>query len=366
MDKSQSEKQLFELHGSWGYKEYLTAMDLLELKEKYLTKNYTNLNLNCKIVLFYTVSVKTNLNTLTEAHQLSPVELKVQNDSIKFSNPKDASLNMPNNEMSLETLKECNTLLYDLKRLFNQSDMFDLIIKAPIRLDVENYTIDSHPNNQEYKQFKVHKLILSVRSEVFEKMFNKNNTTDLYVPNELEGNVLNIIDFDAFIVEAFLNYLYTDVLEINLKKFQFNFNYKFMESLKFNEDGSSCDATKINGMEENGELDDNEDNKCIRDELFTHLFIELYKISDKYCVYRLKSICEKQLLKLVTVETCVELLILSFLHNSTKVKQKCLEFLSKNVSNIITQANWIHLEKHYPSLLAEAFRFLFFKQRSPN
>lgn len=60
VDKCQSEKQLFELFGSWGYKEYMTAKDLIDLRDKYLGKNFTTLNLNCKIVLFYTVTSKSN------------------------------------------------------------------------------------------------------------------------------------------------------------------------------------------------------------------------------------------------------------------------------------------------------------------
>jgi hypothetical protein len=372
VDKSQSEKQLFELHGSWGYKEYLTALDLLELKEKYLTQNHTSLNLNCKIVLFYTLTAKNNLNSLTETQTLPPIMLntgekcEVRSFNLSNLNTRDSSNELTNGMPKLCPLKECNTLLYDLKRLFNQSDMYDLIIKAPVRLDVEIPGEDSYLNNQQFKQFKVHKLILSVRSEVFEKMFSKNNMSDAYMPiNELDGNVLNIVDFDAFIVEAFLNYLYTDVLEINVKKFQFNFNYKYLDILKLTDD-ITYDNASLNGVQDNDDLEENDDNKSIVWELYTHLFIELYKISDKYCVYRLKSICEKQLLKLVTIETCVELLILSFLHNSTKLKQECLDYLSKNISSIITQANWIHLEKHYPSLLAEAFRFLYLRQGSQN
>jgi len=62
VDKCQSEKQLFELFGSWGYKEYMTLKDLNDAKEKYLTQNFSNLNLNCKILLFYTLTTKrTNL-----------------------------------------------------------------------------------------------------------------------------------------------------------------------------------------------------------------------------------------------------------------------------------------------------------------
>jgi hypothetical protein len=58
VDKCQSEKQLFELFGSWGYKEYMTVKDLTDAKDKYLTQNFSNLNLNCKIVLFYTLTTK--------------------------------------------------------------------------------------------------------------------------------------------------------------------------------------------------------------------------------------------------------------------------------------------------------------------
>ena len=62
VDKCQSEKQLFELFGSWGYKEYMTVKDLTDAKNKYLTHNCSTLNLNCKIVLFYTLTTKrTNL-----------------------------------------------------------------------------------------------------------------------------------------------------------------------------------------------------------------------------------------------------------------------------------------------------------------
>ena len=126
---------MFELHGSWGYKEYLTALDLLELKEKYLTQNYTSLNLNCKIVLFYTLTTKNNLNLLTEAQSLPPIMLntgkKCEVRSFNLSNLKarDPSNELNNVMPKLCPLKECNTLLYDLKRLFNQSDMYDLIIK---------------------------------------------------------------------------------------------------------------------------------------------------------------------------------------------------------------------------------------------
>ena len=60
VDKCQSEKQHFELYGSWGYKEYMLAKDLVSDKEKYLTDDFSTLNLHCKIILYYTVTVRTN------------------------------------------------------------------------------------------------------------------------------------------------------------------------------------------------------------------------------------------------------------------------------------------------------------------
>ena len=166
-------------------------------------------------------------------------------------------------------------------------------------------------------------------------MFNSFQTIETA---ELDSNILHIVDFDALTVEIFINYLYTDTLEINML---------------------DCGYSSL-------EVDEEEKRNCngisYRNELHTHVFIELFKMADKYCTHRLKQICEFQLLKLVNAETTVELLILSYLHNSNKLKRKCFEFLTDNVASIIAQPDWVHLERNYPSLLAEAFRVLYLKQ----
>ena len=143
-------------------------------------------------------------------------------------------------------------------------------------------------------------------------MFNNFNLVETS-----KSKILNIIDFEAFIVEIFLNYLYTDSLDIP------------------------------NGSDS---------------EYFIHLFIELFKISDKYCVHRLREICEIKLLKHVNVENTIELLILSYLHNSSRLKWQCFKCLTENVTCIISQPGWSHVERNYPGLLAESFRVLYFKQ----
>ena len=445
VDKCQSEKQLFELYGSWGYKEYMTSKDLIDFKDKYLTNDFTTLNLNCKIVLFYTSTTKTNTNLVDDSpivinesllkassssgSIINEIQLGGFDETLKspkqdqflnLRNSLDSKIDNKKSKMSInESLKpfrtnsssnhskstkksplnECNTLLYDLRRLFVQSDMYDLIIQAPIRLD-EEFLIDTVPQEHilnssiskcsNFKQFKVHKLILSARSEVFEKMFNSSNNFECdsslissYSLNDNNNNnrkasktkVLNIIDFDAYIVEIFLKYLYTDVLEIKIKNLKYNFrsSNSFMSKIEMSDEEEDHEFCAELGVEckndrDGEDVDDDDDdedtveNKNLRNELFTHFFIEVFKISDKYGVYRLKQICELELIKLINCDTTVELLILSYLHNSIKLKKQCFNYLTQNVSLIIAQSSWMHLERNYPTLLAEAFRVLYFKQ----
>ncbi|CAF0730443.1 unnamed protein product [Brachionus calyciflorus] len=377
VDKCQSEKQLFELFGSWGYKEYMNASDLIDLKDKYLSNNNTTLNLNCKIILFYTVTTKTSGSSLLDIpfiikNDLLELKNSVSSTCSENSSSSSSSSSVENLEQKNEkkefvekpknfkkkkassTNHDCNTLVYDLRRLFLKSEMSNLTIQAPFRLcedDVQNLDV----TKSNFKEFKVHKLILSSRSEVFQKMFSSDN--ELELSNSISN--LCIRDFDAFTVEIFLNYLYTDVLEINFKNFKFNVN-------STNEFNCNIDLKNINEDENDSDKSsDDELNDCkgIKTELCTHIFIELFKISDKYCVHRLKQICENQLIKLINVDNTVELLVVSYLHNSSKLKKKCFNSLAENISSIISQPSWTQLEKDYPALLSESFRVLYFKKR---
>ena len=146
VDKCQSEKQLFELYGSWGYKEYMSAQDLVAAKEKYLTNNHTTLNLNCKILLFYTITRKISPNYETELIvNTEDLQHKIQLDEAKIE--ADAS-----NERK-HSLTECNTLLYDLRKALKLSSMHDLIIQAPIHVE-NDFDLEQSQKNK-FKQFKV-------------------------------------------------------------------------------------------------------------------------------------------------------------------------------------------------------------------
>jgi hypothetical protein len=393
VDKCQSEKQLFELFGSWGYKEYMNVKDLYDFKEKYLTNEC--LNLNCKIVLFYTLTSKFYPDLLKQNLSSSPsVSLPKSYSCSKISNDVQATPTANLNLLSLEMSKvlddsdkpetrdvtvksstslECNSLLYDLRRLLINANMFDLIVQAPICLD-------SKKNNNN-KQFKAHKLILSIRSDVFERMFNNKHADSMQTEkNKTTSGVdlLEIVDFDALTVEIFLNYLYTDKMEVNVSHLvdlgdiaeenEVESDPKEVEADAYVEEADSNGGNQVvyeNLIKQKKYSQSKKrSSKYLNDELRTALFIELFKMADKYCVYRLKNICELQLLELVSCETLVELLVLAYLHSSLKLKRVCFDYLIDNVSSIISQPNWTHLEKHYPSILAEAFRVLYLTKKN--
>jgi hypothetical protein len=409
----------------------MSVRDLADAKEKYLTNNFTTLNLNCKIVLFYTLTKKSLLNSIDieNEHQMvlisSPNALNGpslnDNESLFRKNTNEDKLKSKRTKLNttlfvvdmnhtenedrfacwpnIETSKaiNCNTLLYDIKRLFKHSCMYDLIIRAPAYVDSAAISYGSRlansnlSNQDEFRQFKAHKIILAARSEVFEKMLNTSNSSECsFERPQQEKNsgthesnrsvsFLDIVDFDAFTVEIFLNYLYTDTLEIKFN----NISLKFDSSCEKSSDGmriynrneyrqnseeSENEANSSDSDEGGDDEDDNDDDdeddyeKFLKAEFVTHIYIQLYKIADKYCVYRLKKICESQLSTMINSDTLVELLVLSYLHGSSKLKRKCLDFLSENLSKVLGQPAWAHMEKFYPALLAEVFRTLYFKQ----
>ena len=88
----------------------------------------------------------------------------------------------------------------------------------------------------------------------------------------------------------------------------------------------------------------------------------MFKIADKYCVYKLKNLCEMKLITEINNKNLVHLLIISHLYNSNRLKQSCFSYLAKNLDIIVKQKkNLSYLEAHYPNLLAEAFRVLYLK-----
>ena len=345
IDICETEKQLFELYGSWGYKEYLLTNDLIEVKEKYLKNNYKNLHLNCIIKLYYTTTIKFHLNSQfslsSECNQLIKSYKNLNRVQSFKTSPRSSD------KFLVENFKYdyLNSLKYDLSYLYKTSHMYDLIIQVPFDL-CENSNMSDGVVSKKFKSFKVHKLILSMRSIIFEQMFNYqpiSSTTCKII------DAIQIIDFNAFIVNLFLKYLYTDSID-----------FESEISSDSSDDGNDDDD------------DDDDDVSCLKSSLInknsnkydflTNIFIELFKISDKYCVYKLKHLCEIKLISEINNKNLVNLIIISHLHSSTRLKQSCFDYLAKNLDIIVKQKKKLnYLEIYYPNLLAEAFRVLYLK-----
>lgn len=84
IDKCQSEKKLFELFGSWGYKEYIP--NDTESNKHYLTDDCKKLTLNCKILLYYTLTTKDadyenfNFNHISQDIKINDVNSNTMNN----------------------------------------------------------------------------------------------------------------------------------------------------------------------------------------------------------------------------------------------------------------------------------------------
>ena len=120
------------------------------------------------------------------------------------------------------------------------------------------------------KELKVHKIILGARSPYFKAMFSSEN-------EENRKNLVEITDFELEVIEALLKFLYTG---------------------------------KIPEMNE----------EFVRD---------LLRATDYFQVEQLKSKCEDFLIGKLSVANAADTILLADSCNSTKLKNKALEFVKK-------------------------------------
>ncbi|XP_044021012.1 speckle-type POZ protein-like [Aphidius gifuensis] len=149
------------------------------------------------------------------------------------------------------------------------------------------------------KEFKAHKMILSLKSPVFSAMF------DYESMKESRDNRVVIKDIDADVVKQMLEYIYT---------------------------GKT--PSKIND--------------CVHD---------LIGAAVKYQINDLKDICENHLMENITVANAVDTLIVADRYDTKELKTEVVEFIKQNVS-IIDSAVFKDLESKNANLAIEVFRKL--------
>ncbi|KAJ4767822.1 BTB/POZ domain-containing protein [Rhynchospora pubera] len=93
------------------------------------------------------------------------------------------------------------------------------------------------------------------------------------------------------------------------------------------------------------------DSETVSAEMAQHLFVA----ADRYAIEGLKSLCEDQLCDSVSLDTVASTLALAQLHNSPRLKNHCLEFISEpgTLLRWTLTEDYVDLMQKFPSILAE-------------
>lgn len=193
-----------------------------------------------------------------------------ESDSVRHSN-------LEKNVKMQKTMSECFARTYAVTNPENTANYEKL----------SDFTIFCG-NNLE-TSFKCHKLILSIRSRVFDKMFIHNTT-------ENKKNEVHITDISPATVRDLLNFMYTD---------------------------------------------------NITEEMISE---ELLYAADKYEVHRLKAICEKELAAQMTVAKAIDIGIAAHLQGTDAFQEEVIRFMAKNWGKIKASKAYEKV-KQYPDLL---------------
>ncbi|CAF1256591.1 unnamed protein product [Rotaria sp. Silwood1] len=144
--------------------------------------------------------------------------------------------------------------------------------------------------------FYAHRSILSARSPVFAAMFSHSMLED-------QNSTIEITDLQAETVRCLLEYIYTSNVE----------------------------------------------------EINEHNAIEIFKAADKYELEFLKQKAELIMINSLSISNCTMLFIVADLHNAIELKKRILNFIMRNIIEIIETDDWRLLVEQHPVLATEAF-----------
>lgn len=164
---------------------------------------------------------------------------------------------------------------------------------------------------QNKKELKVHRLLLSAFSPVFAAMFSHTETKEA-----LEKRVV-IEDVSAETMERLLRYIYIGKLEFDKK----------------------------------------EKEKPL---------LEFMAAVDKYQVDLLKGECESRLLGMITVESVCTILMSADLHNASTLKKHCLDFVVSNSDQVISRETTSAWQQSGLSARSDLINDLFYQMAVKN
>ena len=132
------------------------------------------------------------------------------------------------------------------------------------------------------KEFKAHKVVLACQSTFFETCLEER------WKKEDDGNRIEMLDVPADIMEAILTYMYTG---------------------------------KVTDIDNTAH--------------------DLLPKANEYHLEGLKSKCEEALIKILTSETAIDILLMADMHNAQKLKESCMLFIVKNITDVKKSSAWM-------------------------
>ncbi|XP_044010137.1 speckle-type POZ protein B-like [Aphidius gifuensis] len=141
------------------------------------------------------------------------------------------------------------------------------------------------------KSFRVIKGILAVRSPIFAAMFNHEQF------KENKKSEVVIEDIQEHVFEEFLHYIYTD------------------------------ETKNVNKIP-----------------------MELLEVAKKYQVERLENICEEVIHGTINSDNVLSILVFSNKYNVEELNEKCLEFIKKNLQDVLSKETFQVYKKNHPEV----------------
>ncbi|CAF1426368.1 unnamed protein product [Adineta ricciae] len=86
-----------------------------------------------------------------------------------------------------------------------------------------------------------------------------------------------------------------------------------------------------------------------------HNAIEIFKAADKYQLEFLKQKAEIIMTNSLSISNCTMLFIVADLHNAHELKKRILNFIMRNILQVVETDDWRLLVEQHPVLATEAF-----------
>lgn len=90
---------------------------------------------------------------------------------------------------------------------------------------------------------------------------------------------------------------------------------------------------------------------------------ELLEAADKYGLDRLKALCEEALYENLNIENSANMLVTADSCNACQLKIAVLNFMKKNISDVLESDGYESLTREHPKLGCEILRFIYKKQK---